>query len=289
MLISGPNAFVFAACSKNASTTIEGLLAPCCDVALTRAGAARKKHVTVKDIREKFAPLFEATVPFDDYFSFGVIRDPVKRAVAKYNYRSTFKPDHKQYCGDIEFEQFLDEMCGGKAPPRSRVNSQAKFFGLQGTNIGVDFLLRLEHLVADAAPLGDRLGIDLAKALAAAHRNKNEVKRINVRDLTEEQVERIETRFSRDKKLYRIVSRRHDRGWGEVLDKPKPAISSEALRDALASTTPKLAAESLLNQLRLDKSLGEEERAAIGERIVALDPDKKIRAKLLKHAPLAKT
>lgn len=282
MLISGKHGYVFAACSKNASTSIEGILAPDSDVTLTRPGKKLFKHVPISVIKDHFAPLFTDTAPYEDYFSFGIVRDPVKRAVAKFNYRSTFKPDHLQYCGHMQFDQFLDELCGKDPPPRSQVNSQARFFGYDGETMKVDFLMRLENLVDDAKPLGDRLGVNLAEAIAASHRNKNEEKRINVRDLTEEQYDRIDRRFSKDRRLYRHVFRSHRDGWGAVLDKPKPATTSEALRASQLKHMPKLAAESLYNRMRLDLSMTLEDRLELREEVLKLDPDKKLLKRLFK-------
>jgi hypothetical protein len=65
------------------------------------------KHLSVGRIKQKCADFFDMVCPYEDFLSFGIIRDPVRRIVFKFNYCSTFKPAHPYYCGDMNFDEFI--------------------------------------------------------------------------------------------------------------------------------------------------------------------------------------
>lgn len=272
MLISGQHGYLFAAASKNASTSTEGALAGSADISLTRPGMY--KHLPVGPIKKRFADFFETVCPFEDFFSFGIIRDPVRRIISKFNYRSTFKPSHRNYCGDMSFDEFIEELSSRNPASSAAVDLQAQFFGFDGTRPKVDFILRIESLASDAAPLGDRMGLDLGASLGATHKNANEVKRISFSDISEGTMAKITKFARRDLAFYDWTSKCHSQGWGPIIDKPKPAISAQQVTDFFKTNSPDIYVESLTNKIRLSANLSKEDRQSMLAEILELDPER---------------
>lgn len=272
VLISGQHGYLFAAASKNASTSVEGALAGVADISLTRPGMY--KHLPVGAIRKRFAGFFDTVCPFEDFFSFGIIRDPVRRIISKFNYRSTFKPSHRNYCGDMSFDEFVEEMRSGNPLPPASVDLQAQFFGFDGTRPKVDCILRVESLASDAAALRDRMGLDLGASLGATRKNVNEIKRISFAEVSEDTMARITKFVRRDRALYDWTNKRHAEGWGAVIEKPKPAISAQQVIDFFRINSPEIYVESLTNKIRLTADLSTENRQSMLSEIRRLDPNR---------------
>lgn len=77
MLISVQNRFVFVANTKAASSAIEALLARHAEIA--RPGGPQFKHSSLGTIRYDYRFLFDMPeYPFESFFRFGVIRDPIE-------------------------------------------------------------------------------------------------------------------------------------------------------------------------------------------------------------------
>lgn len=272
MLISGQHGYLFAAASKNASTSVEGALAGSADISLTRP--SMYKHFPVGAIKKKFAGFFGTVCPFEEFFSFGIIRDPVRRIISKFNYRSTFKPSHRNYCGDMSFDEFVEEMSSGNPSPSAHVDLQAKFFGFDGTRPKVDCLLRVESLSSDAAALKDRMGLDLGVSLGAIHKNVNEIRRISFSEISEDTKSKINQFVRRDRALYDWANKCHTEGWGSIIEKPKPAISAQQVADFFRTNSPDIYVESLINKIRLTANLSPENHQSMLSEIRVLDPSR---------------
>ncbi len=280
MLISGRHGYIFAAASKNASTSIEGIMAGHADIALTKPKA--HKHLPVRGIKREFAGFFGQVAPFDAFLSFGIIRDPIKRIISKFNYRSTFDPSHRLYCGNLSFDEFVDDFCSASPSQPAKVDMQAQFFGFAEDAAKVDVILRIEYLSDDAALLGDRLGFDLAAAISQTRKNENEVKRVTLADIDEDTLERLKKKVQRDVAFYEWVSAQAKAGWTTALGKPQLDIAREDIQAYFEKHRPEVLAESLTNQLRLDKSLATEEQEQMRARTIALEPSRqKVLARLL--------
>ena len=272
MLISGKHGYLFAAASKNASTSVEGALAGSADISLTRPGMY--KHLPVGPIKKKFADFFDTVCPYEDFFTFGIIRDPVRRIISKFNYRSTFKPSHRNYCGDMNFDEFIEELCSHNPAPSAAVDLQARFFGFDGTRPKVDFILRIESLASDAALLKDRVGLDLGATLGATRKNVNEVKRISFSEISEDTMAKITKFVRRDVAFYDWASKCHTEGWGDVIEKPSPPISAQQVTDFFKTNSPDIYVDSLINKVRLSADLSKESRQSMLTEILAVDPER---------------
>lgn len=273
MLISANYGYLFASASKNASTSIENALIGASDIALTRPSVF--KHLPVGGIKRQFAEFFDTVAPYEDFLSFGIVRDPIRRAISKFNYRSTFKPKHKLYCGNLTFEEFVEEISGADPRPPAKVDLQAHFFGFNGKKPQVDVVLRVENMAEDAAPLGTRLGIDMVQAVTTTRRNENEVKRVSFSDLSSDTVTRLQKVFQRDIRFYDWVTKQSKTGWADGLAKPAPNVTREQVVSFFRSRHPEVYAESLLNQLRLDAHINDGLRREMSQEVLVLDPSRK--------------
>jgi sulfotransferase famil protein len=116
MLLSLTHKFLFVANLKSASTAIEAALADFAEVRLrsTRFG----KHNTLTAISRKFAWV-KRHVPYEDFFVFAVVRDPVDFLLSLYNaHHEEDLPGGGRSTAKMSFDDFLDDWC--------RTNWQAK-------------------------------------------------------------------------------------------------------------------------------------------------------------------
>lgn len=154
--------FVFVANVKAASTSIErSALATAADIRITRTELG--KHAPVREIEDRFSFLFDE-MPRDEFFWFGVIRDPVEWVLSWYNFRSRpalaqpSHPNHGLFAGNLTVEQFWQQQQHdpGLVPQSERFRSG-------GTGPGVDFLIDMADLSGGTAAVADLLGVRLVR------------------------------------------------------------------------------------------------------------------------------
>ena len=106
MLIGVKKRFVFVANSKTASTSIEFALAPHAEI--MRGGTPASKHIPLTDIRKEYHFLFDrAQYPFESFFRFGVMRDPLDWIKSWYRYRRGNAVE-TPLAPDMSFDAFWD-------------------------------------------------------------------------------------------------------------------------------------------------------------------------------------
>jgi hypothetical protein len=159
VLISYRRNFIFLSNPKCGSTTFESDWRSCCELAIT--GTRLGKHFTYKQLCTRLAFIFErAGQPPESFFRFGVIRDPVDRAVSWFNYRQRHRaelPPLKEALA--AFVSHLDRdltMLGSKNPYSY---GQRGFYNDQENNLGVDYLIPLPRLAEESLRLKSALGI----------------------------------------------------------------------------------------------------------------------------------
>lgn len=106
----GNNKFIFVANTKCASQSIEASrLGKISEIKLTNILVG--KHMSIEEIYERFGFIFDE-YEFEDFFKFGIIRDPLHWVVSWFNFRS--RPElsdprhrsHKNYAGEMQFSDF---------------------------------------------------------------------------------------------------------------------------------------------------------------------------------------
>src|ERR1700742_714787 len=94
MLLSLSRKFIFVANLKSASSTIEAAIADWAEIRLTQTRFG--KHDGLTQISQKFV-WAKRYVPYEEFFVFGVIRDPVDFLLSLYNSHNKSAFDGKQH------------------------------------------------------------------------------------------------------------------------------------------------------------------------------------------------
>lgn len=164
MLISVKRRFVFVSNTKSASTSIETVLLPFCEIG--RDGTPDRKHTWMADAVREYAFLFERPgFEPNTFFKFGVLRDPVDWIMSWYRYRKGNQVA-APLPASMTFEQFWEMGDWNKIIPdtvEKRLQSQF-FLGKDGKQL-VDFIIPYTAIAETFPILSRSLGIYKALAM----------------------------------------------------------------------------------------------------------------------------
>lgn len=172
----GNNKFIFVANTKCASNSIEASrLSKISEIQLTITSVG--KHMSIEEIYEKFDFIFRE-YKFENFFKFGIIRDPLHWVVSWFNFRS--RPSladpthryHKNYTGEMQFSDFWNL----NKDSRFLYPQSAMFFSDRYEKIKVDYLVRFEKLTEDLSFVKKIIGLGSLKLM---RKNYSVVRRIN--------------------------------------------------------------------------------------------------------------
>lgn len=167
MMISPRRGFVFLCTPKCASTALEQALAPHCGIRI--AGAPQMKHAGYADYQRHIAP-FLAEVGGVDVGALTVLalmREPLDWLRSWWRYRQrpaladSAHPNHRNYTGGMDFEEFLDAYFGEPGVGLRRQHDHLN--DLDGGYDGIEihryealprFVERLEGLIGAPLKLG---------------------------------------------------------------------------------------------------------------------------------------
>jgi len=196
VLLSLTKKFLFIANLKTASTAIERVLAPHCELRLVQSNFG--KHQTFVEFAERFRWLLSCT-KIEDLFIFGVIRDPVDFVVSVFNShrQERFKDNPRLYTGNLDFAQFIEEWVPRNADQLR--NQHIRFVSSEGRLV-TNFLISYEELDAGLRVVAERLN---APDLLKLPRVNSSPAGLSRSDLTPEQIAWIEARFARDREFIR--------------------------------------------------------------------------------------
>jgi hypothetical protein len=191
MLIGFRHRFVFIATLKTASTSIEAALAPHAE--LHFAESMFGKHMTVQDLVRNMGWLFQEA-RLDEFFIFGVMRDPVDFMLSLYNaHRSErFASLPHVYAGKMSFGDFLADWVPRNAP--QVVPQHLRFLDPDG-RIGANYIMSFDRLNDGMAHVAARLGLRRVKRLQRLNRSGGGFARA---DLSPAQICAIERHFAGD-------------------------------------------------------------------------------------------
>jgi hypothetical protein len=194
MLLSLNRKFLFIANLKTASTSIERVLAPHCELRLTQANHG--KHMSFVEISERFRWLLGCT-NIEDLFIFGVIRDPVDFVLSLYNShkRDQFKDNARLFTGNMSFDDFIAQWVPKNADQLK--NQHVRFVGSEGRLI-TNLLISYDKLQEGLEIVANRIGAPDLLKLPQANTSPEGLAR---GDLTKEQVDWINARFRRDREF----------------------------------------------------------------------------------------
>jgi len=194
MLLSLNKKFLFIANLKTASTSIERVLAPYCELRLTQANHG--KHQSFVEVAERFRWLLGCT-NIEDLFVFGVIRDPVDFVLSLYNShkRDQFKGNARLYTGGMDFDQFIAQWVPKNADQLK--NQHVRFVSSEGRLI-TNLLISYDKLHEGLEIVANKIGTPDLLKLPKANASPEGLTRA---DLTKEQTDWIEARLRRDREF----------------------------------------------------------------------------------------
>lgn len=147
MLISLKKRIVFLSMPKCASTSIESALFPYSDLILT--GHPGIKHINIDGYYRKVKPLVDISGK-KNLETFCLFREPLEWLQSWYRYRSRpaladpKKPNHKNYTGNITFQDFIISYISGQNDNFSRVGRQSRFVSFKSGVVGVDRIFKMD-------------------------------------------------------------------------------------------------------------------------------------------------
>jgi hypothetical protein len=189
MLISLDYKFIFVANLKTASTAIETALRPFADIALIESRF--EKHAPLFEIERRFSWVFEL-IPRNEFFVFGVMRDPAEYVVSIFNSHTDDKfADHPSlYTQAMSFAEF--RMKWAAANPAQLRPQYSRFLSRDGS-LGVDYLISLDRLDEGFRFVCNRLGL-----AASIERLNPSNPRLQKHALTSADVKWVQEQFEQD-------------------------------------------------------------------------------------------
>ncbi len=159
MLLSLSRRFIFVANLKSASSSIERAVGRYAEfkVSETRFG----KHDTLSAISNKFNWV-RKYVPYEDFFVFGVIRDPVDFVLSLYNFHNLDGFDGKPHSAKgVPFDEFWNGWC-----KRSwQAKPQHERFSDRHGRFRVSHIIDFADLSSEFPKVCGRLGVEATLAL----------------------------------------------------------------------------------------------------------------------------
>jgi hypothetical protein len=188
MLLSFSHKFIFVANLKSASTAIESAIGDKAEIKLSATKFG--KHDGLSAISNKFAWM-KRYVPYEEFFVFGVIRDPVDYLLSLYNSHQKPAFDGKQQSTKgMSFDDFLGPWCERSWQARP----QHKRFEDEHGRLRISYLIDLASLAEEFPKICARLELG---TVDLGHKNESpEVLKRN--DLTAAQTERVRAMYRTD-------------------------------------------------------------------------------------------
>lgn len=193
MLLSLSHKFIFVANLKSASSSIEAVLGVHAEMRLTQTRFG--KHDGLSAISQRF-PWVKRYVPFEEFFVFGVIRDPIEYLLSLYNSHQKSGFDGKRHSTKgLSFDAFLENWCAQSWQARPQIQ---RFTDEHG-RFQMNHLIAFDNLDDEFAGVCKHIGID-AIELRPINASPPVLKRD---DLTSAQIEKVRQRYKDDYELIR--------------------------------------------------------------------------------------
>lgn len=189
MLIGVKKRFIFIANSKTASTSIESALIPYAEI--NRSGSPKRKHISWRETRKEYNFLFRIpSYKPQDFFKFGVVREPVEWVISWYNYRYMNNKLLNSLPKNMPFEQFWNSNDWIKR------KCQKDSFSNNSGICRFDLIIPHEK-VTQAFPIVVQ-HLKLGKKVALPHKNKSVIKKVTRNSLDPELISKINTHYQQD-------------------------------------------------------------------------------------------
>ncbi len=220
MMVSVVNRFVFFSVPKCASTSIEAVIAPHCEIVFQKNPLV--KHLRPQQFRKWVAPfLLSRGWLSDELETFCLIREPADWLNSWYRYRSRenlsvkTNPRHRNYTGDITFREFVAAYLQEDQPAFAKVGSQANFVKLGDGSYGVKYLFDFERTDLVSEFLSEKLG----QKVVIPRKNVSPDK---ASDIPDDVRQLIRAQLMSDYQLYDLVL---ESGFAELPETPLTSIT----------------------------------------------------------------
>ncbi|WP_432472028.1 hypothetical protein [Amphritea sp. HPY] len=204
MKISTKYGFAFLCNPKCASTSIENAIDDICNIKF--AGHPKIKHMNARGFETYLENFHLKIYPKIEIESFCIFRDPYQWIESWYKYRaraelkSTSHPNHKNYTGDITYNEFIEAYTSnGKRPPFAILPTQFDFIKSSSDEIYVDNIFTVDNLSA----VSDFLEVKTGKKIIIPQKNispKQKVEELEYKTRT-----KLESHLEKDITLYNHI------------------------------------------------------------------------------------
>jgi hypothetical protein len=187
MLLSLSHKFIFVANLKSASSSVERVLGQYAEFRITRTNWG--KHDDLTTISKKFKWISKYVRP-EEFFVFGVIRDPVDYILSLYNFHTSPGFDGKRHSSKgLSFAEFWNDWCGRSWQAKPQ---HLRFVDRQG-QFQIAHVIELSQLEAEFPRICRRLGVQAV--LPQVNISPTVLSRA---DLSSEQIGQIKLRYADD-------------------------------------------------------------------------------------------
>lgn len=188
MLLSLNRKFIFVANLKAASSTIEAALGPKADIRFTQTKFGKHDGLSVVSNRYAWIKRF---VPYEEFFIFAVMRDPVDHLLSLYNSHQKDEFDGKIHSTKgMSFDDFLEVWCG-----RSwQAKPQHMRFTDEHGRLKMSHVVMLEDLADEFPKICDHLKLGQVEL---GRKNPSPAV-LDRKDLTASQIDLVKTRYAED-------------------------------------------------------------------------------------------
>ncbi len=205
MMISTKLGFGFVCVPKCASTSVEAYIRKSCNIICS--GEPPLKHLSYREYEQGLMPLL-AQKGFGDIRMFAVLRQPVDWVRSWYTFRARkvltdpAHPHHRNYTGDIGFEQFVEAVVSDRPASYARIRSQWHYLQNGAGELGVTTLFAVDNVAEKLPAFMAELGVADPGEMPVRNRSPEGARA----PISDDVVRMIETHFARDLELYRRYS-----------------------------------------------------------------------------------
>lgn len=179
MQISLKYGYVFLSAPKCASTSIESVLSDYSDGGFS--GHPAIKHINALRYKKNIEPIFAKKIPLKKKNNIEIVcvmREPLEWLHSWYRYRARSElsspkhPQHKNYTGNITFNEFIKNYLKEEKPSFARVGQQSTFMEDRQGELIVDRIFRLDSLHEAEIFFSKKIGKDISFPQANTSKKK---------------------------------------------------------------------------------------------------------------------
>ncbi|SJK83789.1 sulfotransferase family 2 domain-containing protein [Halomonas elongata] len=164
MMVSLQKKIAFLSMPKCASTSIEKALMPYSQIIFT--GNPKIKHMNYRGYVKKVEPII-ISAGVNDVTTFCLFREPLEWLQSWYRYRARKAladpkaPRHRNYTGDVSFQEFVLAYINNHDVSWNKVGRQSRFVSDKEGRVAVDKVFRLDKQKPLYDFLQERIGMNL--------------------------------------------------------------------------------------------------------------------------------